>query len=402
MSDQQLDPLVQALADKVDKGTPLNRDTSAEFIGALVSFGYSFRYNELTQVTEVNGTPINDAIAAKIRTDMRDAGYKVMNAVEDAYISHAVKNGFHPIKDYFTGLHHDGGDHIARLAQHFADSGPIFADGRSWFYHAFRRWLIGYVARVFDQVQLPMLVLESAQRKGKSHFARWLASSLPDYFIEGPINPEDKDSFLRLASSFLWEVSELGATVRKADIEGLKSFITLHHVTVRRPYAKFDLHLPAVAGLIGTINDSGGFLNDSTGTRRALTIPITSIDWSYSQGVDVNQVWAEAIAAYRAGESVDLTADERETQAQVNANFESPDPVDDLLNDKFQIDAAQAEWFTSAADILDTVDATLKGNSIAHARAIATALKRRGIVQSRPYVNGVRTRGYAGVMRRNG
>jgi predicted P-loop ATPase len=93
-----------------------------------------------------------------------------------------------------------------------------------------RRWLINYVGRVFDQVQSPMLVLESPQRRGKSFFVRWLASALPEYFIEGPIIPDDRDCLFRLASGFLWECSELGATVRKSDVEALKSFITLNGV----------------------------------------------------------------------------------------------------------------------------------------------------------------------------
>lgn len=394
------DPIIEETARVAALRRVSAQPTSGEYIEVLSGKGYSFRFNELTQIVEVNGTPITDATASAIRTSMRDAGYRGMPAIEDAYIAHAVNNSYHPIRDYFDGLQWDGGDHIARLAQHFTDSGPIFADGRSWFYRAFRRWLIGYVARVSDQSQLPMLVLESAQRKGKSFFVRWLASILLDYFIEGPINPEDKDSLLRLASSFLWEVSELGATVRKSDIEALKGFITLNHVTVRRPYAKFDLHLPAVAGLIGTLNDSGGFLNDSTGTRRALVIPITAIDWRYSQTVDVIQLWAEAVAAYRAGEAVDLTADERETQSHINARFEVGDPVADLLVERFEIDPAQADWFMPSSEILDTIDAALKGTSMLHSKAIAAALKRHGIESTRRRNSaGIIQRGYPGVRR---
>lgn len=380
---------------------PSSKPTSGEYLMALESFGYSLRFNEMTQVIEINDRPLTDAIAAKIRTDMRDAGYQGMRAIEDAYTARAMQNSFHPIKDYFNGLQWDGGNHVARLAGYFTDSGPIFADGRSWFYHAFRRWLIGYVARVFEHIQLPMLVLESAQRKGKSFFVRWLASVLTEYFIESPINPDDKDSFLRLASSFIWEVSELGATVRKSDIEALKSFVTLHHVTVRRPYAKFDLHLPAVAGLIGTINDAGGFLNDSTGTRRALVIPITAIDWRYTETVDVNQVWAEAVAAYRIGESATMTADECDMQAQINSRFEIGDPVADLLNDRFEIDVAHDEWFMPSSELLDTIDAALKGTSMQHSKSIAAALKRHGIESTRRRdAAGIIRRGYPGITRR--
>lgn len=395
------DPIIEAAANiaalrKQSKQEP----TSAEFIEVLSSKGYTFRFNELTQAVEVNGIPITDTTAAVIRCAMRDAGYRGMKALEDAYTAHAAHNSYHPIRDYFDSLQWDGLGHIAQLAQHFTDSGPVSSDGLTWFYRAFRRWLIGYVARVYDRAQLPMLVLEGAQRKGKSYFARWLASILPDYFIEGPINPDDKDSLLRLSSSFLWEVSELGATVRKSDIEALKSFITLSNVTVRRPYGKYDLHLPAVAGLIGTVNDSGGFLNDSTGTRRALVIPITSIDWQYSQAVNVIQLWAEAAAAYRAGETASLTDEEREAQAQINQRFEVVDPVANLLDERFEIDAAQVEWFTPSSEILETIDAALKGTSDGHAKRIAAALKQHGIEQERRYVNGRRYRGYPGVTRR--
>lgn len=395
------DPIVEEAARVAALRKVSAHPTSYEFIEVLSGKGYSFRFNELTQIVEVNGTPITDATAAAIRTAMRDAGYKGMTAIEDAYIAHAVQNSYHPIRDYFNSLQWNGGDHIAQLAGHFTDSVPIFEDGRTWFYHAFRRWLIGYAARVFEHVQLPMLVLESAQRKGKSYFVRWLASILPEYFIEGPINPDDKDSLLRLASSFLWEVSELGATVRKSDVEALKSFITYNWVTVRRPYAKFDLHLPAVAGLIGTINDSGGFLNDSTGTRRALVIPITSIDWRYSQRVNVIQVWAEAVAAYRDGEEPDMTFDERETQAEINKQFEVADPVADLLNKNFEIDATQYEWFMPSCEILESIDAILKGTSMLHAKMIAAELKRHGIRNKlQRNDQGVVQRGYPGVRRR--
>lgn len=396
----QIDPVIAETARVAElRKTAKQEPTAAEYIAVLEGKGYTFRLNELTQIVEVNHAPITDAVAATIRADMRDAGYKNMKAVEDAYLAHAARNSFHPIRDYFGGLRWDGGRHIARLASHFIDSGPTFEDGSTWFHRAVRRWLIGYVAKVFERKQLPMLVLEGAQRAGKSFFVSWLGSILPEYCVEGPINPDDRDCQLRLASSFLWEVSELGATVRRADVEALKSFVTLQYVTVRRPYGRFDLRMPATAGLIGTLNDSGGFLNDSTGTRRALVVPITSIDWRYAQTVDVLQVWAEAVAAYRAGESAALTAGESEAQARVNEKFEVPDPVADVIDKSFDINPSRADWFTPSSDILETVDAMLRGASDSHAKRIAAYLKRRGVEQGRAYVGGKRTRGYFGITR---
>lgn len=377
------------------------RIRSQVIIDTLAALGYSFRFNELTQAVEVNGQPISDGVSAKIRNDMRDMDFKGMPAIEDAYLAHAVVNSYHPIRDYFDSLQWNGLGHIEQLASHFTDSGPKDVDGRSWFQKALRRWLIGYVARIYEHAQLPMLVIEGMQRKGKSYFAKWLASILPEYFIEGPIAPDNKDCLLRLASAFIWEVSELGSTVRRADVEALKGFITLNNVTVRKPYGKNDLHLPATAGLIGTVNDAGGFLNDTTGTRRALVIPITSIDWRYTSNVDVIQVWAEAVAAYRAKEAISLTADERDTQTQINANYETPNPVEDVITKWFDIDPTQTIWFTPSDDIRQVVDLDLKGTSMQHAIAIAMVLKKHGIVSTRQYHNGGKqVRGYLGVIRK--
>lgn len=388
---------------KPNKQATLNkvRLRSAVILDTLTALGYSFKFNELTQYVEVNNMPLTDSIAAQIRRDMRDMNISGMDAVEDAYIAYAHENTYHPILDCFKSLKWDGRLHIQQLATFFTDSGPV-VDSKSWSYIALRRWLVGYVSRIYSRTQLPMLVLEGAQRKGKSTFVKWLASILPeDYFIEGPISPDNKDHLLRLGNKFIWEVNELGSTIRKADVEALKGFITLNNVTVRRPYGKHDITLPATAGLIGTINDASGFLNDSTGTRRSLIVPITDIDWGYTQCVDVLQVWAEAIAAYRAGESPTPDATERATQEEINSNYESPNSVEDVLLNFYEINPAMINdpvWFTASNDIRQCVDAELKGTSQQHAIMIALTLKKLGAVRTRFGPN--RSRGFYGVKRK--
>ncbi len=96
-----------------------------------------------------------------------------------------------------------------------------------------------------------------------------------------------------------------------------------------------------------------------------------------------------------------MSADECKMQAMINERFEVGDPVADLLNDRFEIDAAQVEWFTPSIELLDTVDATLHGTSMVHSKAIAAALKRYGIENTRRKdTTGIVRRGYPGVMRR--
>ena len=343
---------VAAALDK-SKKPKTTRTKSATYIRDLISLGYSFRFNELTQDIEVNDRPLTDNIAAEIRTKMRDLGHGDMRAIEDAYVSHALNNAFHPVKEFLNGLKWDGRGHIEQLGTFLVDNHTPFPDGSRVARRLLRRWLIGAVGKVFDQIQTPMLVLEGRQNLGKSHFIAWLASPMRRYFVEGPIAPDDKDCKIRLMSRWLWEVSELGATTRRADVEALKSFVTLRDVTVRRPYGRRDIHGPAVCSLVGTLNDTGaGFLNDTTGSRRFLTLALTDLNWDYRQYVDVAQVWAEAVAAYRAGESPYLTPEERDKQNDINATFTTVDPVEDVIGKWFVIDPDQSKWITPSADLL--------------------------------------------------
>ena len=262
-----------------------------DYIKALKKLGYTFRMRELDNRIELNGNPIEDHIENEIVNSMVDHGFQVQMTIR--VISEvAGKNKYHPIKNYLDSLTHDGGNYIEELASYFSDVYGMFP---VWL----RKWLIGAVAKVYEAAQNPMLVLDGPQGIGKSEFVRWLASPLTEYYIESPINTNDKDCYIRLISNWIWEVSELGTTTRKSDYEALKAFLTTRKVTVRKPYGKGDIERPALASFIGTINNSSGIFSDPTGSRRFLTSRIPTIVWDYSKDLEPDQIWAEAMAAYK-------------------------------------------------------------------------------------------------------
>jgi hypothetical protein len=350
---------------------------TAEYIAALAALGYSFRLNECNDDLEVNGQPITDPLRAKIRSQMRDLGYWRVHVMEDAYLAEALKNSYHPVREYLNTLLWDGEPHIARLVTFFRDKHNVFP---FWF----KRWVIGAVAKVMAAEQNPILILDGLQGLGKSHFARWLASPLPDYFIEGPIEPSDKDSYIRLISYWIWEVAELGATTRRADREALKHFITARQVIVRKPYGRYDVRKPAMASMVGTINNELGFLTDPTGTRRFLVATLTAIDWDYATELDINQVWAEAVAAWRSGEPWQLDPDEAKLAAELNEEYRVEDPIENLLQEQFIIDASRSDWWTSSAEVLLILqDNGLQGNTRANQMAISATMTRLGIERRR-------------------
>jgi len=371
------------------EGQPLQRRVrSSDLIDFLTDAGYSFRLNLCDDSIEVNGECITDVIRSQIRCKLRDAGLgKFLAAAEDALVTHAAKNAYHPVRAYLESLSWDGGNHIARLANHFTDTNQIFG-------LYLRKWLIGSVARAYTGAHNAVLVMDGPQGIGKSQFARWLCP-LPGLFLDSSIDPDNKDHSLLAMRSWIWEVGEMGATTKRADVEALKAFLSRERFTIRPAYGRYDVKKNGLASFIGTVNNSNGIFSDPTGSRRYWTTTVTTIDWSYARSADVNQVWAEALAAYRNGESWTLTPDDASRAAEINEEYEVPDIFEDLLRKHFQLDPADREHWTSTADILTTLQANgLSGTAKSNAMQLSATLKRLNFDR---HQNWKKERGYWGV-----
>lgn len=334
------------------KGKNESQYTGEDYIKILNALGYQFRLCALDDRVETNGEPITDRIVAEINSKVRDLGLIRVQTMADHYTRYAAESTHHPIRDYLQSLTWDKIDWIGKLAKHFFDTDDIFPI-------VLKRWLIGAVAKSFTGSQNPMLVLNSEKQGiGKSFFASWLCSFQPNRFIESAIDPNNKENEIRLMTMFIWEVSELGATTRKADFEALKAFITKQQVTVRKPYGHYDITKPALANLIGTVNNIGGFMNDPTGNRRFMTVNLTGIDHKYKSTIQTNQIWAQAYALYKRGESSQPTREEQSKIFSVNERFEIEDPLVDLMKKHFKILPERKDLALATMDIIQT----LRGN----------------------------------------
>lgn len=389
-----------------------NNPTTADYIKSLNSLGYYFRLNDLDDLVEVNQQPLNDVIAAKIRSQMRDLGYtgRHIGAMEDAYLAHAGDNRYHPIRDYLQGLQWDGDDHIRLLSKHFKDKHTliIYDDGATeTVFHAWlRRWLVGAVAKVCEagmlKAQNAVLVIEGSQNLGKSTFANWLCSGTPKHFIEQSVDPENKEHIRNLAGKWIWEIGEMGSTTRKADRESLKHFLSQTTVTFRTPYAKHAVTKPALASFIGTVNNEGGFLQDSTGTRRFMTVGLTDLNHAYVTDLDVDQLWAQAYQLYLNGESWRLCAEEVAKRDELNGDYKVEDAYEGWVKRFYDIDLERAEqqtpgWFTTTQEIVNELKIQgVTGDTRAVTMYLAATMKELGLEKSRfPKNSG--PRGYWGV-----
>jgi len=371
----------------------------ATYIKILTMLGYSFSLNECGDIVESNGKRLEDIELSTIRARMRQEGFISMPAVEDVIRMEAGAHRFHPIQDYLreAGLAYDGKQHIAFLAAHFVES----TEPHKLFPFWLRRWLVGAAAKEFGDGynEYAMLVLDGAQNLGKSHFAWWICSAMPDYFIENAIDTNEKDNLIRLIENWIWEVSELGATTRKSDVESLKAFITRRKVTVRRPWGKMDMVKPAMASLIGTVNNSAGILADQTGNRRFLISTIEEIDWNYATEIDPTQVWGEAYMSYMAGEDWRPTRDELKLAEENNDSFMFPDVLEGYLARHFIVDSQDTGSWMSTADVVAKLqNSGYRGrNTGGIAMRIASTFKKMRIRKEKRTVGHQRIWGYVGV-----
>lgn len=400
----EINEAIMARKDEIERIAKNTHGKSlSDYQAQLLLLGYDLKLNLCGMHVEVNGHPMTDYDDSEIRMRMEDSGYKIRQRITDAIMITAKQNEYHPIKDYLNGLTWDGVSRIQQLAQYFVLKNPKEYGGL--FPVMLRKWLIGAIARVMDGDQNPMLVLEGDQNIGKSTFAKWLCPE-PKYYRESSIDPDSKDHRIATSEIWIWEVSELGSTTKKADREALKSFLTTEIFNERAAYGKYNQPYRAIASYIGTVNDESGFLNDPTGNRRFWTIGVKNINFGYTS-LSVNDVWAEAMHAYKCGESHDLDVLQKQKVEEMADDYRMINSVEEAVKKWFDLTGDPNDFLdfnTIRSVLIDPSRANLGARDASDVK-IATALKALGVERARRFVSQtaighnkkVRMRGYLGI-----
>lgn len=394
-----------------DQPQPIGYKYFETVVNDAHSLGLNFRINDLDDSIEVKyggeWQRLTDILMAVIKTDLRELGYgrKKKGAVDpaiDALRKLAHQQRYNPIKDYFKSLAGRykpmaEGPYINRgFCKYFDNPDGMFSQ---WLF----RWMVGTIAKAHLGERNPMLVLVGHQGLGKSWFSRWLCPVNPDYhFIEMPIKPDNKDDLLRLTDVLIWEVAELGATTRRADVESLKAFITQRNVRVRPPHGRHTIEKPVLCSFVGSVNNDGaGFLNDPTGSTRFLACQINGIDYGYGK-LDVGLLWAEAYWYFcNVPGSWKLTDEEKAIQKTINEKYEQVSELDEVIDNAFEI-TGKPEDFMTTLDIknhLATFGYSVGGSGDAFHKQLTRLLAKRGVekVRSKYQPGQPHRHGFAGI-----
>ena len=243
----------------------------------------------------------------------------------------ASRNGFHEVRDYFSGLKWDGVNRIDTLVPDYFG----VAD-KPFIRIAVRKTLVAAVARVFEpgcQFDATLSFYSSQQGAGKSMFWKNLAGQ---WYSELVIDIGSKDALMIMEGTLIIELAELTA-LRASSVEKIKAIITRKDDRYRKPYEKLVESHPRQCIFVATTNQAN-FLKDCTGNRRFWPIDVTQIKppkksiWNDLPS-EADQIWAEAKKLYDDGEQLFLDPEMSKAAEEAAKAFMEYDPLLDAIEE---------------------------------------------------------------------
>lgn len=235
-----------------------------------------------------------------------------LSKIRDAVDLAMLKSKRHPVREYLNSLVWDG---TKRADSLFIDY--LGAEDTVYVREVTRRALIGAVARIMKPgcKHDHILVLVGPQGCRKSTTLAKLGKS---WFSDSLYTLTGKDAYEQLQGYWIIEMGEMAAT-RKAEIEQIKQFISKKSDNFRSAYARRTQDHPRQCAFFGSTNDEE-FMRDPTGGRRFWPVTVTNegikrADFLTEEIVD--QIWAEIVTRYNAGEPWYLTGETEKIAREV-------------------------------------------------------------------------------------
>ena len=319
-------------------------------------------YNELTGVVEYDGVlpwrteeqggkTFNRTDRAALNHHLeRVYRLRPSRALVDELIDTAAQKRFNnPLKDYLRGLKWDG---TPRVETCLPGVRPT-----KYTRMVARKALAAAAARVLEPGCKwdHTLVLFGAEGLGKSWWIEKLARGYTANL--GRIN--DKDTLITMQRSWIM-VADEGFSLRKADADATKEFLTKTEDIYRMPYDRESVAHKRHCVIWSTTNDDV-FLRRQEGNRRFLIVKCEeAFDFDIMTQEYVDQLWAEAVELYRGGEELFLKDPEQQLARREREFFTEEDSLAGALQQwldtlvpatwaKMSIDARKT-WMANQAE----------------------------------------------------
>lgn len=326
----------------------------------IAKLGYVVRYNVIKKSIEIlipgagfSRDNRDNAAIAHVLSECEKVRMSTKH-VAQFLITLADENPYNPVATWIESRPWDG---VSRLDEFF-DSVRT-GDKEALKGKLLRKWLVQAVAAAFSPDGIAgqgILTFVGPQNIGKTTWFQRLAPPDLDAVLTGhTLDTKSKDSVFIALSFWIVELGEVDATIRKSDISALKSFITQPLDKIRRPYAATESSFGRRTVFGATVNDAM-YLYDATGNRRFWSLEVESFVLDHD--IDMQQLWAEVLELWRAGEAFVLDQGEVAELNDHNETFTVVDPVEERVLGGFNWQGVTSwEWIT-ATDALARVGIT--------------------------------------------
>lgn len=310
-----------------------------------------YSYDEMLLRPVREGKPMSDGDVGHLREELEKL-YSLTpetGNIHQALLTVAEERRFHPVRHYLTEL--PSWDGVCRI-----DSliGTVLKIGRGQdpqlATSLLRKWFISAVARAMKPGCKcdTALVLVGDQGLKKSMFFEMLAGP---WFGDSRMDIENKDSVLQLHATWIYEWGEIEEITGRKQADTVKKFLSVRRDLLRPPYARGVDFYPRACVIVGTTNNPE-FLNDPTGDRRFWIIELAEetdikllLEWR-------DALWAEALAAYHAGETWHLDRGEEASRAEDARAHHIHDPWEPLIAEWLEHPVQRHLQFFTTSDIL--------------------------------------------------
>lgn len=261
---------------------------------------------------------------------------------------------YNPIKEYFESLEgkFNGTSHIDLLMMHlrmreFPGKKKDYYQERM--YRFMKKWFVATAACAIGihQNDVALGLVHGDEGTGKTFFFEYivpecLKNLVADPKEDGKFNLEES-----FATNFLVYFDEMfGISHRNTD--QVKKVIGAKEIDVYLPREVTPIRRRRIASACFSSNrvpEKGGFLTSGMGYRRWLVLELESINHKYSEKVDVDQLWAEALTLLKGGFEYKWTNLEWEDFREHNKLYFKETPSSKYLKMHFDIPQnGEGQW----------------------------------------------------------